>query len=166
MTSALMAAMQFSEADLAENRSGALSPTQAARLKSSRQRQLAVALLLFVSLVITATLCIYLGQRGSNPILGLAGALLILINAVIVGMMGRGYMRVGGDLRPGNVEVLAGEVERVLRRGRQRDNYLIRIDGANLHVTKDVFLGFQHEASYRVYRAAHSGLLLSVEPLV
>ena len=160
-----MAALAFSEADLEANRQGALSPAQAARLRSSRQRQLAVALLLFISLVIVATGLIFAGQRGGNPILGWAGAALILINALVVGAMGRGYMRVGGDLRPGNVEVLAGEVERVLRRGRQADSYLIRIDGASLQVSKDVFLGFQHEAPYRIYRAAHSGLLLSVEPL-
>lgn len=165
MTSALMAAMQFSEFDLEANRRGALSPSQAARLRSSRQRQLAVALLLFISLVIAATALIYAGQRSGNPILGLVGAALILINAVIVGMMGRGYMRVGGDLRPDSVEALAGEVERVLRRDRQRDSYLIRIDGASLYVTKEVFLGFRHQASYRVYRAVHSGMLLSAELL-
>lgn len=160
-----MAALAFSQSDLEANRRGALSPAQAARLRSSRQRQLAVALLLFVSLVIVATVLIFAGQRSGNPILGWAGAALILINALIVGAMGRGYMRVGGDLRPGNVEVLAGEVERVLRRGRQADSYLIRIEGASLQVSKAVFLGFQHEAPYRIYRAAHSGLLLSVEPL-
>ena len=163
MTSVLMAALGFSEADLEANRRGALSSTQAARLQSSRQRQLAIALFAFVSLVIGATVLIYAGQRSGNSVLGLAGAALILINAVIVGMMGRGYMRAGGDLRPGSVEALAGEVERVLRRDRQGDNYLIRIDGASLVVTKEVFLGFRHQASYRVYRAAHSGLLLSAE---
>lgn len=160
-----MAALDFSEADLEANRRGALSPAQAARLQASRQRQLAVALLLFFGLVIVATALIYAGQRGGNPILGLAGAALILINAVIVGMMGRGYMRVGGDLRSGNVEALAGEVERVLRRGRQGDSYLIRIDGASLTVTKEVFRGFRHQATYRVYRAMHSGMLLSVETI-
>ena len=165
MTRALMSALEFNEADLEANRRGALSATQAARLRASRQRQLAVALLLFSSLVIAATIFIYLGQASGTVILGWAGALLILINAAIVGAMARGYMRVGGDLRPGNVEVLAGEVERVLRRGRQADNYLIRIDGASLAVSKDVFLGFRHEAPYRVYRAAHSGVLLSAEPL-
>lgn len=165
MTSALMAALEFSEADLEANRRGALSPSQAARLRSSRQRQLAVALLLFISLVIVATALIYAGQRSGNPILGLAGAALILINAVIVGTMGRGYMRVGGDLRPGNIEVLAGEVERVLRRGRQADNYLIRIDGANLHVPREVFLSFRHEAPYRIYRSVHARLLLSAEAI-
>ena len=165
MNGMLMAALGFSEADLDDNRRGALSPTQAARLRSSRQRQLLFALPLFVGLVLAATVLVFAGQRSGNPVLSLAGALLIVINAVVVGTVGRGYMRVGADLRPGNVEALAGEVERVLRRGRHGDDYLIRIGGASLRVSKAVFLGFQHQASYRVYRAAHSSLLLSVERL-
>lgn len=165
MKSVLMSALDFNEADLEANRRGALSPGQVARLRATRQRQSAAGLLLFVILVIAATLFMYLGQASGKAVLGWAGALLILLNAVIVGVIARGYMRVGGDLRPGSVAVLAGEVERVLRRGRQADNYLIRIDGASLVVSKDVFLGFRHEASYRVYRAAHSGALLSAEPL-
>ena len=160
-----MSALDFSDADLEANRRGALGPGQAARLRASRQRQLAVGSLLFASLVIAATIFMYLGQASGKAHLGWAGALLILINAVIVGLIARGYMRIGGDLRPGNVAVLAGEVERVLRRGRHADNYLIRIDGASLVVSKDVFLGFRHEAPYRVYRAVHSGALLSAERL-
>ena len=163
MTSALMLALGFSEADLEANRRGALSASQAARLRASRRRQLAAGMLLFAGLVVAATTFIYLGQANGNAILGWAGALLILINAVVVGVMARAYMRVGGDLRPGNVQVLAGQVERVLRRGRQADNYLIRIDGASLAVSKEVFLSFRHEAPYRLYRAARSGALLSAE---
>lgn len=165
MTSALKSALDFNEADLAANRRGALSASQAARLRATRRRQLAAGLLLFASLVIAATTLIYLGQGSGESILGWAGALLILINAVNVGVIARGYMRVGGDLRPGSVEVLAGEVERVLRRGRQADNYLIRIDGASLVVSKDVFLGFRHEAPYRIYRSVHARLMLSAEAI-
>ena len=165
MTRVLMAAIRFSEADLAENRRGLLSPTQAVRLQSSRRRQLVFALPLFIGLVLAATVLVFAGQRLGNPILSLAGTVLIVINAVVIGTIGRGFMRVGGDLRPGNIEVLAGEVERVLRRGRHGDNYLIRIDGASLYVTKEVFRGFRHQASYRVYRTLHSGQLLSAELL-
>ena len=73
-------------------------------------------------------------------------------------------MRVGGDLRSGQVEALVGDVERVLRRGRATDSFLLRINGAELAVTKDVFRGFRHEAPYRIYRTSHSRLLLSAEP--
>ena len=73
-------------------------------------------------------------------------------------------MRVGGDLRSGQVEALVGDVERVLRRGRANDSFLLRINGAELTVSKDVFMGFRHEASYRIYRTGYSRVLLSAEP--
>jgi len=97
-------------------------------------------------------------------ILSAAGGLLTVVNAVMTGSLGRSYMRTASDLRSGGIEVLAGEVERVLRRGRQRDNYLLRIDGVSLYVNRDIFLVFRHEAPYRIYRTRLSRLLLSAEP--
>ncbi len=165
MTSALMTAMRFSESDLQANRMGALSSAQMERMNHTRRRQSTLAALLFIALVIAATSLIFSGQRHQNQILALAGIVLIILNAILVGIMGRAFMRLGSDLRAGNIEALAGEVERVLRRGRQRDNYLLRIDGNSLYVTRDVFLSIQHEAPYRIYRTTHARLLLSAELL-
>ncbi len=165
MTSALMSAMRFTEADLQANRQGTLSQAQVERMNKSRRRHSAIAAILFATLVIAATGLIFAGQRNQNQILSGAGALLIALNAILVGITGRTFMRVGGDLRAGNVVELAGEVERVVRRERQGDNYLIRINGASMFVTKDVFLGFRHQTRYRIYRTAHGNLLLSAEPL-
>ena len=165
MTSALMLAMRFDEADLQANRQGELSPTQVERVKRARRRQSIIAGVLFFALVLIATALIYAGQRNQNQILVSTGLLLIAVNAILVGVMGRAFMRLGSDLRAGNVEALAGDVERVLRRGRQGDNYLIRIGGASLPVTRDIFQGFRHEAPYRIYRTAHARLLLSAEAL-
>ena len=61
--------------------------------------------------------------------------------------------------------MLKGEVERVLRRGRGADSYLLRIDGVDLQVSRAVFIGFEHEAAYQVYRTVHAGMLLSAERL-
>ncbi len=165
MTTALMRAMRFSAADLQANRLGELSAAQAERLRLARRRQTAIAALAFIGLVFLATGLIYGGQRSQNPILGLAGILLIIVNAILTGSMGRAFMRLGSDLRAGNIEALAGDAERVLRRGRQGDSYLIRIGGDSLPVTRDVFLSFRHEAPYRVYRTAHGRLLLSAEAI-
>ena len=165
MTSALMSAIRFTEADLQANRQDALSQAQVERIYKSRRRHTAIAAILFVTLVIAATGLIFAGQRNHNQILSGAGVLLIALNAILVGIMGRTFMRVGSDLRAGSVVKLTGQVERVVRRGRQGDNYLIRIDGASLSVTKEVFLGFRHQSPYRIYRTAHGGLLLSAEPL-
>lgn len=161
---ALMAAMKFSETDLQANRQGQLSRRQIARIKAMRRRHILMAGVLFLVMALAATLLIFFGQRSQNTILSAAGGLLTVVNALAMGGLGRACIRTGGDLRTGSVEALVGEVERVLRRGRQGDNYLLRIDGASLVVTKDIFLGFQHEAPYRIYRTRLSRLLLSAEP--
>ena len=151
-----MQAMRFTEADLQANRDGMLSQAQVERMRRARRRQSFGVVLLFLALVIAATDFIFAGQRDQNQILVLAGVLLIAANALLVGAMGRVFMRLGSDLRAGNIEVLAGNVERVLRRGRQGDSYLIQIGGRRLHVNRDVFLSFRHEAPYRIYRTAHA----------
>ena len=122
MTSALMRAMRFSEADLQANRSGELSRVQAERMQRARRRQLIIAVIVFFAFVILATSLLYFGQRNQNQILAMAGALLIVVNAILVGIVGRAFMRLGSDLRAGNIEVLDGDVERVLRRGRYAVN--------------------------------------------
>ena len=165
MTSgALMAAMNFTKADLQANRQGHLSQAQADRLKRMRRRHVLMAAVLFLALALAATALIFLGQQNRNVILSAAGGLLTVINAVLMGGMGRSYMRIDSDLRGGGgVETLAGEVERTLRRGRRHDYYLLRVDGASLAVTQDIFLAFQHKAPYRIYRTRLSGALLSAE---
>ena len=160
---ALMAALQFTPADLTANRQGRLSQAQAARIQSQRRRNLLVTAALFGVFVIGATVCLYAGQRSDNVILTGAGSALVAMNALLVGLAGRGNMRVGGDLRAGGVEALSGQVLRVLRRGRQGDSYLLRVNGQELRVTKDTFRGFQHERPYRIYRTVRSRRLLSAE---
>ena len=163
--SALPVALRFSTEDLEANRQGLLSPAQIACMISIRQRRMLIAAALFIILVLAATVLIYVGQLNRNAILFGAGAALTVINAVLVGRAGRDFMSVGGDLRRGRVEVLAGDVERVLSRGRASDSYMLRINGAELTVAKEVFVGFRHEAPYRIYRASVSRNLLSAEPM-
>lgn len=160
---ALMAAMNFNETDLQANRQGRLSLAQTARIKAMRRRHILMAAVLFLAMVLVATLLIFFGQRSQNTILSAAGGLLTVVNALAMGGLGRVCIRAGGDLRTGGIEALGGEVERTLRRGRQGDNYLLRIDGASLVVTQDIFLAFKHNAPYRIYRTRLSRLLLSAE---
>lgn len=162
---ALMKALQFTDGDLQANRNGNLSQAQMEGIRAKRRRYSGAAAIGFATMVVAATVLMFLGQRSGNPILQGAGLLLVLINAILVGFAGRSYMRVAGDLRAGQVEALKGEVQRVLRRGRGGDSYLLRIDGVDLQVSRAVFIGFEHEAPYRVYRTVHAGLLLSAERL-
>jgi hypothetical protein len=164
-TSTLMDIMGFTKVDLEANQQGNLSSAQADKLKRSRQRNTIIGAVLFFVFVIVATVMIFLGQQNENSILSLVGAVLAMINAIMIGMIGRSYMRTSVDLRDGNVEMLEGELERIVRPGRQQDSYLLRIDDASLYVTKDVFIQFRHEATYRLYRSRISGVLLSAEPL-
>lgn len=159
----LPTALAFTSADLEANRQGRLSPAQIERMKRIRLRNTRIASLLFIALALGATSLFYLGQLNRSLILFGGGVALTLFNATMIGRAGRAYMQIGGDLRGRQVETLTGEVERVLRRGRASDRYLLRVNGAELTVTKDVFIGFRHLEPYRIYRAGVSRVLLSAE---
>ena len=162
---ALMDVMGFTATDLEANQQGNLSVAQADKLKKTRLRNTIIGGVLFFVFVIVATIMIFLGQQNERVILSLVGAVLTVTNAMMIGMIGRSYLRTSIDLRDGNVEMLEGELERIVRPGRQQDSYLLRIDGKSLYVTKDVFIQFRHETPYRLYRSRISGILLSAEPL-
>ena len=156
-------ALGFTASDLEANRRGALNHAQMERMKGIRRRDTLIAAALFVALALGATVLFYLGQLNRSLILFGVGAILTMVNAVTLVRAGRAYLRIGDDLRAGQVEILAGEVERVLRRGRAVDSYMLRINGVELNVSKDVFAVFRHMAPYRLYRAGVSHILLSAE---
>ncbi len=160
----LRAALNFTESDLRANRQGQLSIEQARRLRRGQRRSTLTGALVFSALVFASTALIFAGQTENNAIMLLAGLGLTLVNALMIGHMGRGIMRINSDLRSNGVEALGGKVERVLRRGRQRDSYLLQVADQTLHVTKDVFLQFDHLAPYRIYRTCLTRILLSAEP--
>ena len=162
-TSALMTALGFTTDDINANRQGNLSEPQTARLKKLRRRNLIIGGITFFVIILIATTLIYIGQRNENLILSGVGGLLTVLNAVITGILGRSYMRTSSDLRDGGVEILEGKLERVVKRGKQGDNYMVRIDQAEIYVTKDIFLQLKHEKPYRLYRTRLSGVLLSAE---
>ncbi len=159
----LGAALNFTEKDLRANRRGELSFEQAKRMRRAQVRSALMGALVFLTLVFVSTALIFGGQTDKNSIMLLAGLGLILVNALLVGYMARDIMRIDSDLRSHGVEALAGNVERVLRRGRQRDSYLLKIADQTLYVTKDIFLQFEHQGSYRIYRTRLTRILLSAE---
>jgi hypothetical protein len=162
-TSALMTALDFTTDDINANRQGNLSKPQTARIKKLRQRNIIIGVIAFFVIVLIATTLIYVGQRNENLILSGVGGLLTVLNAVMMGILGRSYMRTTADLRDGGVEMLEGKLERIVKRGKQGDNYMVRIDQAEIYVTKEIFLQLKHEKPYRLYRTRLSGVLLSAE---
>ena len=161
----LQRALDFDAADLAANRRGLLSPSQVQRLQRDRQRSATVSGLAFLLLALLATALLYWGQLSANTLLSLSGIGLTIVNALLIGYAGRGIMRIGGDLRDGRAAAISGVTERILRRGRQRDNYLLRIAGRDMPATKDVCLSFRHQERYRMYLTSHTSRLLSAEAL-
>lgn len=161
-----MDVMGFTVVDLEANRQGNLSSAQADNLKQTRQRNTLIGAGLFFVIVIVATIMIFVGQQNQSIILSAIGGLLTVINAIMMGMIGRSYMRTSADLRDGNIDMLEGELERIVRPSRQQDNYLLRLNNVSLYVTKEIFIQFRHETPYRIYRTRFSSVLLSAEPLV
>lgn len=159
----LLPDLNITAADLAANREGQLGPQQHARLQRLQQRTLSVGAAVFFTLAFLATLLIFQGQQSASPLLSAGGVLITLINAIIVGTFARQYMRLGRDLRENAVEVLRGPLERVVQAGRRMNNYVLRIEGVEFAVKKDVFKRFTHEAPYALYRTRYARVLLAAE---
>ena len=159
----LMRALNFDAADLRANRQGRISAAQMQRLRASRRRSVLIVAAAFMALVLISTALLFLGQRQGNDIALACGLGTMLINALLIGLSGRGLMRIGGDLRAGHVDAISGCLERVIRRGPMGDSCLLRLDKTELQVTRDVFKAFEHGARYCVYRSRWSHVLLAAE---
>jgi hypothetical protein len=134
------------------------------RLRGLQRRALLIGLAGFLVFAFSATTFLYFGQANSSLVLSLVGIFLTLLNALFVGMFGRQWMRLQSDLRAGSVEIIQGELERIVKAGGRANNFLLRVDDAEFYVKKETFNLFRHEEPYRFYRAAHSQVLLAAEP--
>lgn len=159
----LKTVLNFTETDLRANRFGTLSATQIAKLNADKRRIALIALVLFVTFVVISTLLIFIGQNTQNATALVAGFVLILTNALTIGILGRELMRLDSDQRTSAVEALSGQVERVIKRGRRGDRYLLRIEDQDVYVTRETLDCFVQGARYRLYRTQRSHLLLSAE---
>jgi hypothetical protein len=160
----LMPALQFSDQDLEANRAGQLGQNQTERLKSLQQRTLYYAIAGFFGFAILSTALLYFATGANATFLTLLAIFLSFLNALYVGMLAREYMRLGADIRSGEIETLAGKLERVIRQGGRMNNFVLRLNGADFYVKKETFALFRHEQPYAFYRARHSGVLLAAEP--
>lgn len=161
----LMPALGFHSGDLAANRAGRLSEDQHGRLRAMRLRSGLIGGGLFLLFALIATGLLFVAQQHDTPILGLVGLLVTVANVIIVGMFGRGWMRLSADLRRGNVAATSGPMERVLRPAGRLHNYALRINGVEFVVNKETFKLFRHEIPYTLYSTPYSHILLAAEPL-
>ncbi|MGJ3240650.1 MAG: hypothetical protein ACFE0Q_18220 [Anaerolineae bacterium] len=162
---ALMPHMNFDQGDLIANRSGQLGEGQRAHLNHLKTRALLIGVVGFFSFAFVATVFLFFGSENSWLVMTLIGMFITFCNAIFVGLFARQYMRLQADLRDSTVQIVSGELERVVKPNRQMNNFVLRIDEQEFYVKKELFQLFRHEVPYRLYRTRHSRVLLSAEPI-
>jgi hypothetical protein len=161
----LMPALDFSSQDLDANRAGTLGKDQILRLQALQSRSLKIgAAGFFIFAVISIAMLFFATGENSFFLTSLA-IFVSFLNALFLGMLARQWMRLAADIRSGEVETLSGKLERVVRTGGRTDNFVLRMNGEDFFVKKEVFAFFRHEADYHFYRSRHSGVLLAAEPM-
>lgn len=162
--SALMQHLEFTTDDLHANREKQLGENQRIRLEALQNRAILFGILGFFAFALIATIFLFFGSDDGLFIMTLIGIFMTICNAIFVGMFARHYMRLRADLSANEIEVIEGDLERVVIPNGRMNNFLIRINGEEFYVKKDLFKLFRHEVPYRFYRASHSRVLLSAEP--
>ena len=160
----LMHPLQFTQDDLIANRQGQLGESQRSRLQDLQTRAILIGIGGFFGFALVATIFLFFGSENGFIIMTFIGIFITLCNAIFVGMFARQYMRLRADLRSGEIELLSGEMERVVKPDGRMNNFLLRINEEEFYVKKDLFRLFRHEAHYNLYRAKHSRVLLAAEP--
>jgi hypothetical protein len=159
-----MQPMQFDTDDLQANREGQLGANQIQRLQALQRRALLIGLGGFFGIGLLATTFIYFAQVNDALILMLVGIFMTMINALFVGLYGRQWILLNTDIRNNVIETISGPMERVVRADSRMNNFLLRVDGHDFVVKKDLFKLFRHEVPYRLYRTPLSRVLLAAEP--
>ena len=163
--STLAAELKFTPDDLAANRTGHISEMQDYRLRLRRQRAVLTGIAVLIAVIIAATVLIFAGTReGGSGILAIIGVGITVCNAALMAIFARHWARLHSDIQNGAVQATTGELERVIKPvSRRVVNYMIRVEDAEVFVSKEAFETFEHEATYTLYRAPNTGTLLSAE---
>jgi hypothetical protein len=160
----LMKALDFTIDDIRANRRRQLSERQRRRLRRLQGRAVLIGGAVFLLLAFTASLLIYLGQRGQQPLLSALGVLTTVLNAITIGFSARSFYRLEADLRAAEpLEIYEGIVERVIRPYGRVNNYVLRLADQEFSVTREVFNQFRHREGYAIYATQHSNLIMSSE---
>ncbi len=162
--SALMEVLDFNLNDLQHNRGRQLTDRQRRRIDRLKRRALLIGAGVFLLLAFAASLLIYLGQRGQQPLLSLLGVFATVLNAIAIGFSARSYSRLEADLRASEpLEIYEGMLNRVVRPYGRVNNYVLQLAGQEFSVTKDIFKQFRHRLAYAIYATKHSNLIMSAE---
>jgi len=161
----LMQVLGFTPDDLEANRAGRMSAMQHYRLRLQRRRSIFLGALVLLVVTLIASLSIFAGSRqDGSAILTVIGIGVTICNAALMGVVVRHWLRLTMDIRDETVQMTSGALERVIKPVTRRVvNTLIRVDGMEIMVSKEAFGAFEHGSSYTLYRAPHTGRLLSAE---
>lgn len=153
----LMAALAFSEEDLAANQGGDLSPDQVVVFKQQRNLQTLIAG--FYALVVAfLTFMMLAAPRSIGPMLFLG-----LLFSLLVFWIGRvAPWQLNRDLRDG-VQSAEGRIELDLRSAENGTTYFVKLDDRKFKVKKPAFLAFKNGDPYRIYYAPNTKTILSAE---
>lgn len=158
----LKIALKFTDDDLSNNRTGQLSEMQIYQLRVRRRQSILIGLGLTVIFALVASLFLY----QTTPIRLVIGIGVTLCNALMLGVLGRYWMRLTADIRAEKADIISGQLERVVKPVTRRiTNYMIRIGQVEVIVPKDTFKIFEHQANYHLYRTHYTGTLLSAEKI-
>lgn len=167
-TASLQTILGFTDADLDANRAGQLSDSQRNVLLRGWRRTRNILIVAILVLGLAATFILFFGQENQSPVLTFIGMGLTVVNALLVGMGARSYMRTQRDLREGGVTALEGELRHTIQlnvRNRRSRVYALDIAGERLIVPRDTFNAFEERAAYRIYRTPSTQILLTAERL-
>jgi drug/metabolite transporter superfamily protein YnfA len=165
-----MTSLKFSAEDLESNRIGQLSDAQIIRISRRRNRTLILGFVAMVVMALIATTFLFFGSQQTSPILSLVGMGVAVLNAVMLSVFLRHWLRLSADMR-GAVMSLCGEPTFTVRMLNPRTAvYLVHVenqqDTAEFDVSREMFEALRrHKGSYCFYRAANTGTLLSAEPM-
>lgn len=160
----LQEALQFSDADAALNRTGAVSLAQKKRLTRAWMRLLISGVIGIAAVTIAATFALFIAQRQNSLVLQLTGIALTFFNALIVIRLAQSRMRLNSDLRD-PVTRSEGTIRHTVRVSGRTARYLLEVNGERLMVEKPVFFAFEDSRRYALYRTAASKTLISAEKL-
>jgi len=160
----LMQPLAFTADDLVANRQGQLGANQRQRLQKLQNRALLIGVAGFFGFALTATILLFFGSENALIVMSFLGVFVTILNAIFVGMFARQYMRLRADLTSGEIDIITGELQRVVKANGRMNNFLLRINDDEFYVKKELFKLFRHEVNYNVYQAQHSRVLLAAEP--
>lgn len=162
----LMAALNFSEFDLENNRVGLMTYHQ---MRNLRDRRVGAALswALPMLLSISGLSLWYMVALGAQnvpvEVVFLPLLFVLALSGWLFAYFGMRSSRLGDDLEENLVSVMEGRVDLSVVTGRNSAAYSLQIDGLRFPLDRAAFLAFKNGDPYRIYFAPHSKHILSVE---